>query len=109
MALLLGFRQKLYNKFRGQLVVGLQFPDADSDLGQVFYHQVFVKLENRSNILKLGRSRVRSALIEFPTLRDDDALLFTDVLNPFSNGENTEDNQYGNVIEGTHLFGQRVG
>ena len=25
-ALLLGFRQKLYNKFRGQFVVGLQFP-----------------------------------------------------------------------------------
>jgi len=107
-ALLLGFRQKLYNKLRGQLVVGFQFPDADSELGQVFYHQVFVKLENKSNMLKLGRSRVRSALIEFPTLRDDDALLFTDVLNPFSNGENTEDNQYGNVIEGTHLFGQRV-
>ena len=107
-ALLLGFRQKLYNKFRGQLVVGFQFPDADSDLGQVFYHQIFVKLENKSNILKLGRSRVRSALIEFPTLRDDDALFFTDVLNPFSNGENTEDNQYGNVIEGTHVFGQRV-
>jgi len=107
-ALLLGFRQKLYNKLRGQLVVGLQFPDADSELGQVFYHQVFVKLESKSNILKMGRSRVRSALIEFPTLRDDDALFFTDVLNPFSNGENTEDNQYGNVIEGTRLFGQRV-
>ena len=52
-AIRLGFRQKLYNNFRGQLVVGLQFPDADSDLGQVFYHQVFVKLENKSNILKM--------------------------------------------------------
>lgn len=107
-AVLLGFRQKLYNRFRGQLVLGLQFPDADSDLGQVFYHQVFVKLENRSNILKMGRSRVRSALIEFPTLRDDDAIQFTDVLNPFSSGENTEDNQYGNVIEAAHVFGQRT-
>ena len=106
-AILLGFRQKLYSNYRGQLVVGFQFPDANSDLGQVFYHQVFVKLENKSNILKMGRSRVRSALIEFPTLRDDDVIDFTDVLNPFSSGENTEDNQYGNVIELAHVFGQR--
>jgi len=106
--LLLGFRQKMYNRFRGQLVIGMQFPDADSDLGQVFFHQTFVKIEDKSNILKLGRSRVRSALIEFPTLRDDDALFFTDVLNPFSSGENTEDNQYGNVFELAHLFGQRT-
>ncbi len=105
--ILIGFRQKLYNKYRGQLVVGFQFPDADSDLGQVFYHQIFIRLENKTNILKMGRSRVRSALIEFPTLRDDDAIEFTDVLNPFSSGENTEDNQYGNVFEAAHIFGQR--
>jgi len=105
--LLLGFRQKLYNNYRSQLVIGLQFPDADSDLGQVFFHQTFIKIEDKSNILKMGRSRVRSALIEFPTLRDDDALHFTDVLNPFSSGENTEDNQYGNVLELAHVFGQR--
>ncbi len=105
--ILLGFRQKLYNKFRGQLVIGFQFPDADSDLGQVFFHQTFLKIEDKSNILKMGRSRVRSSLIEFPTLRDDDALQFTDVLNPFSSGENTEDNQYGNVLELAHIFAQR--
>ncbi len=106
--ILLGFRQKMYNRFRGQLVIGMQFPDADSDLGQVFFHQTFLKIEDKSNILKMGRSRVRSALIEFPTLRDDDALYFTDVLNPFSSGENTEDNQYGNVFEAAHIFGQRT-
>ena len=105
--LLLGFRQKMYSNFRGQLVIGLQFPDADSDLGQVFFHQTFVKIEDQKNILKMGRSRVLSALIEFPTLRDDDALQLTDVLNPFSSGENTEDNQYGNVIEASHVFSQR--
>ncbi len=107
-AVLLGFKQKLYGRYRGQLVVGFQFPDADSDLGQVFYHQIFVKLEDKSNILKIGRSRVRSALIEFPTLRDDDAIFYTDVLNPFSSGENTEDHQYGNVAEYARVFGQRV-
>lgn len=106
-SLLTGFRQKLYNNFRSQLVIGFQFPDANSDLGQLFFHQIFVKIENRVNILKMGRSRVRSALIEFPTLRDDDALYFTDVLNPFSAGINTEDNQYGNVLEYAHIFKKR--
>ncbi|MBU2507994.1 MAG: hypothetical protein KJ799_14905, partial [Bacteroidetes bacterium] len=100
---LLGFRQKMYNDFRGQFVLGFQFPDADSDLGQIFFHQVFIKLEDQHNIIKLGRSRVKSSLIEFATLRDDDALKLTDVLKPYSNGTNTEDNQFGNVIEYTHI------
>ena len=105
--LMLGFRQKLYNRFRGQLVIGFQFPDADSDLGQVFFHQTFIRVENKSNILKMGRSRVQTTLVTFPTLRDDDALLLTTVLNPFSGGENSEDHQYGNVLEYAHVFGQR--
>ncbi|NOX17794.1 MAG: hypothetical protein GXO87_05870 [Chlorobi bacterium] len=105
--ILFGFRQKLYSDFRGQFVIGMQFPDANSDLGQIFFHQTFIKIEDRTNIIKLGRSRVASSLIEFPTLRDDDALFFTDVLNPFSLGVNSEDNQYGNVFEYTHIFGQR--
>ena len=106
--LMIGFRQKLYNNYRGQMVIGVQFPDADSDLGQIFFNQMFLKIESKSNILKMGRSRVKSALIDFPTLRDDDATLFTDVLNPFSTGENSEDNQYGNVSEVARLFGQRT-
>ncbi len=106
--LMIGFRQKMYNRFRGQLVIGFQFPDAESDLGQVFFHQTFIKIEDKSNILKIGRSRVRTSLLDFPTLRDDDALLLTTVLNPFSNGENSEDHQYGNVLEYSHIFGQRV-
>ena len=105
--LMIGFRQKLYSNYRGQMVIGFQFPDADSDLGQIFFNQMFLKIESKSNILKMGRSRVKSTLIDFPTLRDDDAIPFTDVLNPFSTGENSEDNQYGNVSEVAHLFGQR--
>jgi hypothetical protein len=105
---LIGFRQKLYNQFRGKFVLGFQFPDADSDLGQIYFHQVFLQIEDKSNILKIGRSRVKSALIEFPTLRDDDALYYTDVLNPFSSGINTEESQFGNVLELTHIFNQRL-
>ncbi len=105
--LLLGFRQKLYNNWRSQMVFGMQFPDADSDLGQVFYNHVFLKLENQKNIFKIGRSTTQTILNEFPTLRDDDALLFNYALNPFADGTNTQDNQYGNVIEYTHVHNQR--
>jgi hypothetical protein len=106
-SLLLGFRQKLYSDYRGQFVIGFQLPDRGSDLEPLFLHQMFFKIENRSNIFKIGRSRLRSALIEFPTFRDDDALYFTDILNPFSSGQNSEDTQYGDVLEASHIFGQR--
>ena len=106
--LLLGLRQKLYNNYRSRFVIGIQFPDAESDLGQVFFHQVHFQMENQWSIFKLGRTRVRSSLIEFPTLRDDDVLQFTDVLNPFSAGHNTEESQYGNVAEAGLIFKQRL-
>jgi len=106
-SLLLGFRQKLYSDYRGQLVIGFQLPDRGSGLEPLFFHQVFFKIGNKSNILKIGRSRLRSALIEFPTFRDDDALHFTDILNPLSSSEDSEDTQYGDVLEASHIFGQR--
>lgn len=104
---LLGARQKLYNDWRGQMVLGISFPDAGSGLGQVFYNQVFIQVENKSNIIKAGRSTSKSTLLEFSTLRDDDALQYNYALNPFSNGLNTEDNQYANVLEYTHIFNNR--
>ncbi len=105
--ILLGFKQKLYNSWRAQMVFGMQFPDADSDLGQVFYNHVFLKLEDQKNIIKIGRSTTQTILNEFSTLRDDDAIQFNYSLNPFSIGSNTQDNQYGNVIEYTRIFNQR--
>lgn len=104
---LLGARQKLYSDWRGQMVLGISFPDAGSGLGQVFYNQVLIQVENQKNIFKAGRTTSQTTLLEFSTLRDDDALQYNYVLNPFSNGLNTEDNQYANVLEYTHIFGQR--
>jgi len=106
--ILLGIRQKLYNNYRSRFVVGFQFPDADSDLGQVFFHQVHFQVENKWSIFRIGRSRVRTSMIEFPTLRDDDAIRFTDVLNPFSSGKNTEESQFGNVVEAGLIIKQRL-
>jgi len=106
--LLLGMKQKLYSSWRSNFVVGLQFPDANSNLGQVFFNNIFIRLENKSNILKIGRTTTQNILNEFPTLRDDDAHRFVYALNPFSAGINTERDQYANVLEYTHIVKQRI-
>ncbi len=101
-----GFRQKLYGDFRGRMVVGFQFPEAGSALGPVFFDQVFLKVEDKSNAFTIGRSRVASTLQEFPTIRDDDALEYTDVLNP-STGDDSRETQYGETVRLSHVFSQR--
>ncbi len=106
-SLLLGFRQKLYSNYRSRFVTGFQFPDAGSSLGQVYFNHVFMQVEDRTNIFELGRTRLGSTLLEFSTLRDDDALDLTDVLNPFSDGQETEDTQFGNLVQYTHIFSNR--
>ncbi len=100
-SLLLRGRIQLYPDIRGGSVVGLQFPDADSALGTVFFHQAYVFIQGRHFDVKLGRSRLQSSIVEFPTVRDDDLLPYSDALNPFSTGSTTEDHQYGNVLEVT--------
>ncbi len=49
---LIGSRQKLYNDWRGQKVLGMSFLDAGSGLGQVLYNQVFIRVENQMKIFK---------------------------------------------------------
>jgi hypothetical protein len=105
--LMLGVSEKLYHGWRGQMVLGLTFPDVNSGLGQVFYNQVMLKVENQKNIIKLGRSTSQSTLTQFSTFRDDDAVQFNYVLNPFSSGVNSQDNQYANVLEYTRIIGQK--
>jgi|TARA_R110000744_G_scaffold350873_1_gene456614 hypothetical protein len=105
--LLLGLRQKLYNNWRAQFVLGLQFPDANSNLGEVFYNNIFMRIEDKKNIVKVGRTLAQTNLNQFPTLRDDDAIQFTYALNPFSDGVNTQRDQYANVLEYAHIFKQR--
>jgi hypothetical protein len=106
--LMLGVSQKLYKGWRGQMVLGITFPDVNAGLGQVFYNQVMMKVENKKNIIKLGRTTSQTTLTGFSTFRDDDALQYNYVLNPFSSGINTQDNQYANVLEYTRIFGQRI-
>ncbi len=106
--LMLGVSQKLYKGWRGQMILGFTFPDANSGLGQVFYNQVMLKVENQKNIVKLGRTTTQTTLTSFSTFRDDDAIQYNYVLNPFSSGINTQDNQYANVLEYTRVFGKKL-
>ncbi|BDD11132.1 hypothetical protein FUAX_35640 [Fulvitalea axinellae] len=105
--LMLGLRQKLYNNWRGQFVFAMQFPDSDTGLGKLFYTQSFLQIDNYRNSFRLGRSNSPSMLLGFPTLRDDDGLNFNYSLNPFSNGNDVEYNQYANTASYSHIFKKR--
>ncbi len=103
-ALLMRGRILLFSEIRGGSVVGFQFPDADSELGAVFFHSAYAFLQGKNFDLKIGRSRLQSQVVEFPTVRDDDMLSYTDALNPMSSGATTEDHQFGNVFEATGVL-----
>lgn len=98
-SILARFDRRLFDRSVGGAVVGLEFPDPDADLTEsVFYHRVFAFLWDRNYQVELGRTKLRSFLVEFPTLRDDDLLRFTEVLNGFSNSNTEEYHQFGNHL-----------
>ncbi len=100
-------RYELFRGLRGGVLIGFQFPDSDSDLGVIFFHQINVFLSSRWFRIKVGRSRAQTSLFDFPTLRDDDLLQYTNVLNPFSSGRNTQDHQFANSLEMTGILASR--
>ena len=109
-SVMLGFRQKLFSDTRAKLVVGMKFTDPDSDLGDIYYHHIFTGIQSERSKLMFGRTRARTALLEFPTLRDDDALLYSDALNPFAgtSGIESEEHQFASLLEGSHLLSDRL-
>ncbi len=92
--------QQLYDKNRAGVIVGFLFPDAKSDLGQVFYNQVQVFYNSRRFAGRLGRTRLSNFLLEFPTLREEDLLEYAFVTNSFANTTSSELSRYGNVLRG---------
>ncbi len=96
-SILARFDRKLFDRSVGGAVVGLEFPDPDADVGgAVFYHHVFAFLWDRNYRFELGRTKLRNFLVEFPTLRDDDLLEFTEIRNGFSGSGVEEFQQFGN-------------
>ncbi len=102
--LLLRLDRQLYTNHRAGMLLGFLFPDAETDLGDVFYNQINVFYDTRTFRGTLGRTRLENFALEFPTLREEDLLEYAFVLNGFSNADNSEFNRYGNVAR-AELFG----
>ena len=102
--LLLRLDRQLYTNHRAGMLLGFVFPDAETDLGEVFYNQINVFYDTRTFRGTLGRTRLENFVLEFPTLREEDLLEYAFVLNGFSNADNSEFSRYGNVAR-AELFG----
>ncbi len=95
-----GVAQRLYRGAIGSFTIGgLTVDEANTGHGvQMFMHQAFVDFQDLRFEGYLGRTNTPSAqLVAFPTVREDDLVDYTSVLNPFSNGVNPEEHRFSNV------------
>jgi hypothetical protein len=98
-ALLLGASERLYrNGGIGSFVLGATTTESDADPNgtDFFLHQLYLDYQARSFESYLGRTDVGTRLIDFPVLRGDDLNEFTNVQNPYSDGDITEEHRYSN-------------
>lgn len=112
-ALVVSASQRLYHKGIGSFSLGGLTTDA-SNAGfgngrgtQLFLHQAFLDYQAQHAEAYVGRTDTPTAqLVTFPTLRGDDLVTFTNVLNPFSNGDNLEEHRYANVA--SYVLNQKL-
>lgn len=98
-SLLVGAAQRLYGEGIGSMGFGWLAPElGDNSLANpLFLHQAFVDYQNQSVEWTIGRTdNPSSHLVDFPTLREENLLTFTNPLNPFSSGANPEEHRYSN-------------
>jgi hypothetical protein len=100
-ALLLGISQRLYKAGGiGSFVLGGEATDQTNSgniNNQLFLQQGYVDYQDRHTETYLGRTNTPTKFIQFPTLRGDDLINFTDLPDPYSSGVNTEEPRYSNV------------
>jgi len=99
-ALVIGAAQRLYGGGIGSLAVGgLALDQTNVGRGtQLFLHQAYVDYQTQSTEAYFGRTDQPTAqIVTFPTLRGDDLITFTNLLDPFSSGDNVEEHRYSNV------------
>ncbi len=108
-ALVIGAAQRLYGGGIGSLAVGgLALDQTNVGRGtQLFLHQAYVDYQTQKLEAYLGRTDNPTAqIVTFPTLRGDDLITFTNLLDPFSSGDNVEEHRYSNV--GAITFNQKL-
>lgn len=99
-ALVVGAAQRLYKGGIGSFALGeLALDQTNVGRGtQLFLHQGYVDYQTQLLEAYLGRTDNPTAqIVTFPTLRGDDLITFTNLLDPFSSGENVEEHRYANV------------
>ncbi len=99
-ALLIGAAQRLYKGGIGSFALGgLALDQSNEGRGtQLFLHQAYADYQTQNMEAYVGRTDTPTAqIVTFPTLRGDDLITFTNLLDPFSSGENVEEHRYANV------------
>lgn len=99
-SLAFGAAQRLYRGAIGSFSLGgLTVDDSNTGHGEQFFlHQAFLDFQALRYEGYIGRTNSPTAqVVAFPTLREDDLVNYTSVLNPFSDGANIEEHRYGNV------------
>ncbi len=99
-ALVVGAAERLYKGGIGSLNVGgLALDQTNVGRGtQLFLHQAYVDYQTQTLEAYVGRTDNPTAqVVTFPTLRGDDLITFTNLLDPFSDGQNVEEHRYSNV------------
>ena len=103
-SLLLGAAQRLYKGGIGSLTIGgLALDQTNTGRGtQVFLHQAYADYQAQALEAYIGRTDQPTAqIVTFPTLRGDDLVTFTNLLDPLSSGENVNEHRYANVASVT--------
>lgn len=104
-SLLVGISDRLYRQGGiGSFVIGTTATDGsiNSSSTGLMLNQLYLDYSTAPLEVTLGRTDVATRLIGFPTLRSDDLVEFTRVLDPNSNGNNVEEQSYGNVASVTY-------
>ncbi len=100
-SLVIGASQRLYRGGGiGSLVLGVTTSDnsLNSSGTGLFLHQAYLDYATTPFEAVIGRTDVPTQLITFPTLRGDDLVEFTGLLNPFSSGGNVQEHRYSNQV-----------
>ncbi len=86
---------------RAGVLLAITFPDQYYEPGTLLVAEANAFYESRWLAIRIGRGRIRSLVVPLPTLRDDDLVRWSDVQNPFSDGNSTADHQFGNTVDAT--------
>jgi hypothetical protein len=103
--LLMGLEKQM-ERTHVRLGYGFVIPEESFFNGNFFLAHLFGELSRGDHDLKIGRSRLDNALVEFPTLKDINMLYYGFEMNPFARGHSLS-NLYGNLLSYQYHLGDQ--